>query len=274
MNADSFTDTATAFFVSFKAQAVHFLPKFLIAVGIVFLGIVTAYCIRFVLTRGIKKILSFLSLNQKCTAYVDTVRVERSTALLCNITYWLIIIVFLTIATEVLGLPVVTAWLSGISTYVPKIFIALIIGFGGVMAASILRDIVTAAVGTAQSPYSTLLGRGLQYLILILTLLICIDQIGIEITLLTNIISMLVGALALAVALSFGLGAKTCVSNILGTYYLQKQYSIGSIVTIDDKTGQIVGITPMAVIIETDEGQVSVPSKRFNEAVSLLLHRE
>jgi len=274
MQTTSFREIAGSFLVSFKDQAAQYLPKFFVAAMVVIIGIILAHIIRGILNRVIKKIISFIAGNKKYTAYFDTSRAEQSASLFSNIFFWFTIIFFITVATEILGLSVVTAWFSGITTYLPKIFIALLIGFVGLMTGSIVRDIATATAGTAGLSYGSLLGRGLQYIVLLLTLLICIDQIGIEITLLTNIISLLVGALVFAVSLSFGLGAKTCVSNILGAYYLQKQYSIGSRISIDDVAGQIVQITPMVVIVETAEGQVSVPAKRFNETLSVLFQKE
>ena len=104
--------------------------------------------------------------------------------------------------------------------------------------------------------------------------MICIEQIGIEITLLTNILTLLIGSLAFALSLSFGLGAKSCVANILGTYYLQKQYAVGSRIRLGETEGQIVRLTSMNVIVETDEGQVSVPARYFHETRSVLLHQE
>ena len=40
---------------------------------------------------------------------------------------------------------------------------------------------------------------------------------------------------------------------------------------IGDTEGEIVQITPTAVILEAAEGRVTVPAKRFDEAVSVLL---
>lgn len=274
MDTSSFKEIATISIVSFKDKTILLLPKLMTAAIIILLGIAVAYIFRFILNRVIKKIISSLADNNKIAVSFDVLRAEQSASLFCNIFYWVTIIFFTTVATEILGLSVVTAWFSGITTYLPKIFIAVLIGFGGLLMGSFIRNAVTTALRTAGFSYGALLGRILQYIIILLTLLICIDQVGVEITLLTNIISLTVAALFFTVSLSFGLGAKTSVSNILGAYYLQKQYSVGNSIRIGDTEGQIVRITPVTVIVETDEGQVSVPAKLFNESLSVLSNKE
>ena len=274
MTAQPNTEMVGVLGALFSEQVVGSLPKVIVAVSIASCGIVLAYVIRTVCIRIGLKMLPFVLRHKHIATSLSAARAEQSVALMSNIFYWVVVVFFVTVATEILGLSVVGAWLSGITTYLPRIFVAILIGFVGIAAGSIVRNIVSAATGTAGLPYSALLGRGLQYLVVLLTALICIEQIGIEITLLTNILTLLIGSLAFAMALSFGLGAKSCVGNILGTYYLQKQYAIGSRIRVGETEGQIVRITSMNVIVETDEGQVSIPSRYFHETCSVLLHKE
>ena len=60
MKTNSFLESAAAFVSSFKIQVVEFLPKFFVAVLIIFIGIVLAYVIRFLLKRLINKMIALL----------------------------------------------------------------------------------------------------------------------------------------------------------------------------------------------------------------------
>jgi small-conductance mechanosensitive channel len=99
-----------------------------------------------------------------------------------------------------------------------------------------------------------------------------INQVGIDIQFLTNLVIIVIAALLFGAALAFGIGASTSVSNILGSFYLQKSYKEGNRVKIADIEGIIVKISPTEVHIKTKSGRVIVPAKTFNEAHSELLN--
>ncbi|NIR51587.1 hypothetical protein GWO43_23680 [candidate division KSB1 bacterium] len=71
--------------------------------------------------------------NQKISNKVRIFIEEKPiTKVIGSILYWILIFFFVTVATETLGLPVVTTWLSGIVGYLPKILSATLIGIAGV----------------------------------------------------------------------------------------------------------------------------------------------
>ncbi|MGW8321438.1 MAG: mechanosensitive ion channel family protein, partial [Thermodesulfobacteriota bacterium] len=169
------------------------------------------------------------------------------------------------------GLPVVTTWLSGVAVYLPRALVAILIGAVGVIAGLIVRDIVTSAAESAGINHGRTLGSLAYYAILLVTLFVGIQQIGIEIQFLTILMTILLSGLLLGFALAFGLGARTAVSNILASHYLQRTYKEGQTIRIDGMEGKITRITPVSVILETQDGRARVPAKRFDEMVSVLL---
>ena len=113
---------------------------------------------------------------------------------------------FLTAATEALGLSIVTAWLSGITGYLPKILSAGLIGFIGFIASVILKDIVVAAAASMGVRYADTLGAITQISIIVVSTLIAVDLIGIDVTLLTGFVVIMLSAFLFAAALAFALG--------------------------------------------------------------------
>ena len=152
--------------------------------------------------------------------------------------------------------------------------IAALIFVSGMIGGMLLRDIITAAAVSANIAYGNILGKLTQYAIVIISIFIAIDHIGVEITFLTSMVLIISGAVFFGSALAFGLGARPFVSDILASYYLQKIYKVGQIVKIYEMKGKIIQITPIAVIIETSEGQIYVPAKMFDEMTSLLSKEE
>jgi hypothetical protein len=95
--------------------------------------------------------------------------------------------------------------------------------------------------------------------------------LGIDISFLLVLTGILLGTLLFSVALAFGLGARTMVSNIISCHYIRSIYRIGNVVEIDGIKGNIIEITGAFVVIETENGQVTVPAKSFSQTTSTLV---
>jgi small-conductance mechanosensitive channel len=178
---------------------------------------------------------------------------------------------FFTAATETLGLPVLATWLGGVSYYLPRVLVAVLIVFAGLLAGNLARDAITGAADAARLTYGSLLGQAVQGVILLIAIVTSVDQLGIESRFLTATITIVIGAIIGAAALAFGLGSRTAVSNIIAVHYLRQIYRVGHTVKVGNVHGKILEITPTAVIIEESDGRVLVPAKEFSEGISVLI---
>ncbi len=247
-----------------------FLPSLAGALLIFLIGILVAYVCRSVVKRLLRNAGRLIP-TRRIRERLQPDRMEKSAAAISKVLYWIILFFFLTAATEVLGLPVVTTWLSGVAVYLPKALVAVLIGAVGVIGGLIVRDIVSSAALSAGIHYGDTLGKLAYYAILIVTLFVGIQQVGIQIQFLTLLATILLSGVFLGFAIAFGLGARTAVSNILASHYLQRVYREGHRVRIGGLEGTITQITSVSVILETPEGRASVPAKQFDEMTSLLV---
>jgi small-conductance mechanosensitive channel len=188
-----------------------------------------------------------------------------------SILFWVVLLLFVTAATEALGLPVLATWLAGVSYYLPRVLVAVLIIFAGLLAGNLARDAVIGAAGAARLAYGSFLGKAVQSVILLIAVVTGVDQLGIESRFLTATITIVIAAIIGGVALAFGLGSRTAVSNIIAAHYLRQIYRVGHTVKVGNVHGKIVEITATAVIIESSDGRVLVPAKEFSEGVSVLL---
>ena len=191
--------------------------------------------------------------------------------LISSIVFWLVFLLFFTAATETLGLPVLATWLGGVSYYLPRVLVAVLIVFAGLLAGNLARDAITGAADAARLTYGSLLGQAVQGVILLIAIVTSVDQLGIESRFLTATITIVIGAIIGAAALAFGLGSRTAVSNIIAAHYLRQIYRVGHTVKVGNVHGKILEITPTAVIIEDLDGRVLVPAKEFSEGISVLI---
>lgn len=259
--------------VQIQQNLFDYFPKLLGAALILISGIVLAYVTR-TLIRHVTKRLDQLLPTDRIRQGLHHFGITNSASeLVGNIAFWIILLFCLTIATETLGLPVVTTWLSGIALYLPRILAALLICLVGLGGSLLLRDIILSAMGSAGISYGHILAKLSQTAIVLVSVLIAIEHVGIGISVITGILTIIIGAILFGMALAFGLGARTSISNILASHYLQKTYRVGHTIKIENTTGRIIQITPTAVIIENNEGQVHVPANLFSEVASSLVQK-
>lgn len=267
-------DTINNLFVRFKETVIQFLPDFVFAILIFLIGYLLARLVRAAISKLINNIARIVP-NKRIQSRLNRLVVEKPVAkIIGGIIFWIIIFFFLAAATEILGLPVITAWLSGITAYLPQILAAVLIGTVGLISGVIIREIIIAATVSAGITYGNILGRLAQIIIVLLTGVIAVDQIGIDVSILISLVTIIVGALLFGAAFAFGLGARESVSNILASYYLQKNYKAGQLIRIGGHNGKIIEITSTAIILETDQGQVYIPAQLFNKETSILLGEE
>lgn len=187
------------------------------------------------------------------------------------IVFWAVVLFFVAAAANLLGLPVLGASLSGIGLYVPRILAAVLIGVAGLVIGNLARDAATAAAAAAGTPFAPAIGQIVRAGILVAAGLIAVAELGIDITLLTAILSVTLLAVLGAFSLAFGLGARGAVSNIIGAHYVRQTFEVGQRVRIGDIEGTIAAITSTAVIMQAPGGQVVVPARLFSETTSMLV---
>lgn len=187
------------------------------------------------------------------------------------IVFWAVLLFFLAAAADTLGLGVLSTSLAGLGFYVPRLLGAILIGVFGLILGNLTRDAVTAAASAAGAPLATAVGQIARAAILVTAGLIAVAEMGIDITLLTALLSVTVLALLGAFSLAFGLGARTAVSNIIGAHYLRQTFVVGQQVRFGDIDGTISAITAMSVVVRVPDGEVVIPAKHFSETISMLV---
>jgi small-conductance mechanosensitive channel len=191
-----------------------------------------------------------------------------------SVVFWVVVLFFLTAATQVLGLDTFTAWLARVVDYLPTVFAGVLIIVAGFLVSRLAREVVVAAAAGAGERQRALIGRVVQAGILVTAILVGAEQIGIKVTFLVILAAASGVSLVGAVALALSLGAREYVANLIGGHYLRQRYSVGQHVRVAGYEGRILELTDTAVVLETAEGRASLPAKVFNEQPIVLLVSE
>lgn len=180
--------------------------------------------------------------------------------------FWIVFLLFLISATETLGLARLSEALTSLAYYLPKLGIATLIIVLGLLAANFVRELIVMACRTAGIAQGAILGQAFHAAAILLIFVTAINQLGIDTTLLNTTLVILVAGFIGGSALSFGLGARSAVANLIAAHYLQPVLRVGQKVRVQAFTGEVVAVTPVAIILDTEEGRVVVPASQFMES--------
>ncbi len=190
--------------------------------------------------------------------------------LIGNVVFWLVLLVTIALAARLARLDLFTTWLDRIVAYLPSLLAGGLILLVGYLVSTAARDLVTTALDSAGSEQSDFFGFLAQGAIFLAALVIGLDQIGVDVTMLTILFAVIVGGLLLCLALAFGLGARSFVANLIGAHQLRAHLAPGQHARIGEHEGQVIELTPTTVILATDHGRVTIPAKLFQEEVTVI----
>jgi hypothetical protein len=182
-----------------------------------------------------------------------------------NIVFWTTVALFLTVAVDVAGLHAVMTWLGRLVAYLPRLLLGLFIIVAGYLLSGIVREFVQDALASARVPQSAALGRVAQLITIIGAIVIGIDQMGVKVTLITTVVSIVLGGFLAGLSLAFGLGARSLVANLVGAHHVRRYLRPGERARIGEMAGEVVEFTPTGIVLAGEAGRVHVPASRFHD---------
>ncbi len=266
----------TAAVTASLSQLLAFLPTIILAGMLLGLG----YLLARVVSIATIRFLQFIGFDRMVNRTAVQTLLERSgtkqkvSELLGMIGFWIIFLVFLIKASDTLGLTMASDALTGLANYIPKIMIAVLILILGLLAANFVRELITMACSSAGMTHGTMVAQAVYVAVVLLIVVTAIDVLGIDTALLNNTIVILLAGLIGGAALSFGLGSRNAVANLIAAHYLSPVVRIGMTVKIGDTQGTVVTVTPISVVVETKEGRVIIPASQFSESTAVISHPE
>lgn len=274
MTFASLLDTLIAGLSTAGTKIVTYIPRMLTAAIVIIIGWLIARLLKAIIVRFVK---GLDNLWRKHIIKKELTEVQKRyppTKVIGEISFWLIILFFGSMAADILGLTAFVAWITQVVSHLPLLIAGLVIIIAGIILSSLVRDLVASAASSTGATHAELLGRVTQIIILITATVIGVDQVGIDITFLSIIAAIILSTTLGAVAIAFGLGARKHVENIISGHNVSRRYRSGDTVRIRDIEGKIVKIGSTGIVIDTGEGQVSVPAGFFDTETAVLIERE
>jgi small-conductance mechanosensitive channel len=188
-----------------------------------------------------------------------------------GLVFWVAVAISVAASIETLGMPSVSGLVRSAARYLPKILIAALTVFLGMLAGDFVQARVRRMGTQAGLSRADAVGRGLRGVTIALALIIAIEQLEVGSEIVLYGMAIILASAFGAASLAFGLGARTAVGNIIAVHYLRRSYRVGDAVRIGNIEGEIAAITRTAVLLETPDGRVEVPASKFSEEISVRL---
>ncbi len=130
------------------------------------------------------------------------------------VTRWIIYLVFLRQSAIFLGVAAVSEFVNSIINVIPSLVEASLIIIVGYTIAIYLKDRIISS----KSVYSDLMGKIIFFLIIYLSIALALPFVGIDPSLINNILLVIVGSVGLGLAIALGWGLKDVVRDAAQDY--------------------------------------------------------
>jgi Conserved TM helix len=221
----SFTDTLFASFRDAFSMILGAIPRILGFIVIVAIG----WFISSLLARGVVGLLRAIRFDElmersgladfmnKMGTGIDSV------GIVAGIVKWIVRVVVLLVAFNILGLPAVSDVMRQFVLWLPNLVVAIFVLFIGGIAARAVGNVVRGATAEAGFSNPETLSNLSRTAVWSFAIVVAINQLGIATNLINTLFTGFVGALAIALGLSFGLGGRDLAARTLENWYDQAQ---------------------------------------------------
>jgi hypothetical protein len=206
-----------------------FIPNVIGFLLILVIGWFVAKAVKAAVTKLLEKVGVDRALHSsEAGTYVERLSPDASPArLIATIAYWFVFLFVLSVAISALKIPALTGFLNDVQSYLPNIVVAVLI--------FVIAAVLAGAVGGAahrlmgDTPTGRVVRAVAPTLILAIATFMVLNQLEIAPQIVTITYAALLGTLALAGGLAFGLGGREVAGDMLRSAYASGQRNAGQI---------------------------------------------
>jgi len=216
---------------------IGFLPNLLGCLLLLLVGFVVAKVVAGIVTTLLGKLSVDQHLRESdAHSYVEKVLPGASPSKgIGRVVFWLVFVFFATSAIGALRIPAVTTFMNQVLAYLPNVIVAIVI----FVAAALIAGAVAAGVAKlmGDTPTGKVVAMIVPALVMVIAMFMILNQLRIAEEIVSIAFAATMGALALGLALAFGLGGRDVARQILEEAY-SKRGQVKDQVAADARTGQ------------------------------------
>jgi len=208
---DSFQNAVDGFFA--------FLPNLLGFLVLLVVGYIVARIVKGIVVKLLDKVGLDRQLRESdANKYVDRVLPGASAANgIGRVVFWLIFVFFLFAAIGALKIPAVTTFMNQVLAYLPNVIVAILIFVVAALVAGAVAAGVAKVMG--DTPTGKIVATVVPAVVMVIALFMILEQLQIAPEIVRIAFAATMGALALGLALAFGLGGRGVAERMLEDAY-------------------------------------------------------
>jgi hypothetical protein len=239
------------------------LPKIIGAIAILILGWLIIKIVLFILGK-ILKLAKMDALSERINE-MDLLGNGKFKIDIIKITLgfvkWLLLLVFFIVAADILDWGIISTEIGNLLRYLPRLFTALVLFTIGLYLGSIVKNAIKNLFESFEFGGGKIISGLMFYVIVIFMSITALNQAGVDTTIITNNITIILGSFLLAFALGLGLGSREIVADLLRSFYTRKNYAVGDKIVIGEDSGVIEAIENNSLTLVTKKGKFVIPIK-------------
>ena len=201
----------------------EFLPRVIAFLVILVIGYFVAKILGAVVRKALDKVgLDRRLRESEAGRHVDRIGPDANASrLVGRVVFWLVFAFFLISAIAVLNVPALTDFMGEVLAYLPNVIAAIVIFVIAAMVAGLAGRAASRLMG--DTPTSRIVGTVVPALIMVLAAFMILEQLRIAPDIVRIAFAATMGALALGLALAFGLGGRPVAERMLEDAYRRGQ---------------------------------------------------
>lgn len=201
------------------AQLADIVPALIGALVILFAG----YLLAKLVEKGSERLLRRLRFNSVLARGGVLEAVERSgshfnpTRVVGKLLFWLVMFGVIMVTANALGMESLAEVFAELVGYIPSLMSAIVILIVGIVLGRFTGGLIMASAGAVQG--GPTLARVGRWGVVLLAIFMALQELGIATDIVTTAFAILFGAIALAMALAFGLGNRELAGEVTREWY-------------------------------------------------------
>lgn len=200
-------------------QIVHVLPGLLLALVILMAGFLVARMVE----RLVDAMLARLHFDREAAKWGVTEAVERTgtregpTRVVGKLLFWFVMLVVILLSSSALGVENINDIFANLVGYIPTVFAAIIVIVLGLILGEFVRALILASAGGVEGvPTLAKVAKGV---VIMISVFMALQQVGVAADIVTTAFTLILGAVALAIALAFGIGNTHLAGEVTRRWY-------------------------------------------------------
>lgn len=178
---------------------------------------------------------------------------------------WILYLVFLIVASDIMDWRIVSIEIGNLLRYLPKLFSAIALLMIGLYIANFLKKAIFGLFESFDLAGSKLVSNLVFYVIAVIIVITALNQAGIDTSVITNNVTIILAAFLAAIAIGFGFGSKEVVADLLRSFYSRRNYEIGQKIHFNNVKGTIESIDNITMTLKTAKGKTVIPIKEITQ---------